>query len=907
MAVKLARFSWIPGGLAAALVIAIGRIAFPSIGEPVETRLYDRVMATMATQPAQDVTIVAIDDASLEVLGEWPWPRDVHADLLERLHNEHARVVAFTMPVDDAWRTSETERLRAALALLESSNLGSSDQAHQLRRLLGASNRGRDPDTHLAKIMSAHGNVVLPVELRVGEPSVQPVDLPTRFFPDAGIAHTRAAPAAAIVRSPRAIFANAASAVGHGYLPMDVDGQVRTDLAAARVSSVLLPSLATVIAARAAGLPPNEMRFVDGTLQLAQRDVPLEADLRLRPHRFPDNGPRAIRQYPYWQVLAGDVPAEHLRDKVVLIGVTSKRLPAGFSMYAETGANLASSPVQVIAGTVSSLLSGTLYARPDAIVLLEWIVGAAVVAFAAFALPAMGAAMGSLATILLVAVLAVTEVGLLGAAQLWAKLMVACVAALIGLVGYLVSELLRRANIRHAKDTADSAENLRALGQTFQRQGQLDLAFETYRRYPLDAPTTELMYQLGLDFERRAQRPKASAVYTYIASRDPHYRDLQNRMNRVREEPLTRPVGHFGTHPARGERPVPAGIPALGGDSLRAASKSHGSIGHGGSGRASSDSAAPSWATTIPSLEEPVDDFDPFGRYAPSTSERTLGRYQIEREVGKGAMGTVYLGRDPHINRVVAIKAISLADEFAEGDLEEARARFFREAEMAGRLNHPAIVTVYDAGEDQGLAYIAMEYLRGQHLSYFTDSAHLLPAPRVMQLVARVADALHYAHRQNVIHRDIKPANIMFDAETDELKITDFGIARLADVSRTKTGIVLGTPSFMSPEQLEGRSIDGRSDQFSLGISLYQLLCGQLPFRADSMPRLMHKIATEPHAPIRVLRPELPECIDSIFTRVLAKSADDRYVNCAEFGAALRECAGEVSQKSEPEHEWLIP
>ena len=227
---------------------------------------------------------------------------------------------------------------------------------------------------------------------------------------------------------------------------------------------------------------------------------------------------------------------------------------------------------------------------------------------------------------------------------------------------------------------------------------------------------------------------------------------------------------------------------------------------------------------------------------------------------------------------------------------------------MAGRLNHPAIVTVYDAGEDQGLAYIAMEYLRGEHLSSHTDSANLLPPRTVMTLVARTADALHYAHRQNVVHRDIKPANIMFNAETDELKITDFGIARLTDTSRTKTGIVLGTPSFMSPEQLEGRNLDGRSDQFALGISLFQLLTGQLPFRAESMPRLMQKIATEPHTPVRLIRPELPDGIDAIVDRVLAKSADDRYATCAEFAADLRACMANLEpQQQVQQHEWLLP
>jgi len=859
---------------------------------PAELGLYDRVMGTMATLPAQDVVVITIDDVSLEKLGEWPWPRDVHAGLLDRLKTEGARVVAFTMPFAAPWRTSEAERLRAALALLESSSLGNSEQASQLRRLLGASGSGRDPDAHLAKAMSAHGNVVLPIEVRVGERSTQPVGLPTRFFPDADPDLVRAAPVATIIQSPGAIFTNAAAALGHTYLPADPDRRVRSDLTTVRVSSVLLPSLATATAARAWGLAPNELRFVDGTLQGMDRDIPLGADLSLRPHYFSESGPRAFKHYPYWQVLADEIPAGQLRDKVVLIGITSQRVPAEGSQPLHAPAD-GGAPVHAIASAVSSLLSGTVYSRPGVVHLMEWIAAIGVVGFAAFVLPAAGAAIGTLATILLIAVLAVTEIGLLGAAHVWVKFILPCGAALAGLGVYLLGDLIRRANAGNPATAANSPANLRTLGQTFQRQGQLDLAFETYRRCPLDGPTMDLLYQLGLDFERRAQRPKASAVYTYIAGANPDYRDLKNRMERVREEPLTRAPGQFGVQSGRhaknqpGSRGTHVGEVAL---------------------QIDPGTGTPSWATTIPTLGERLGDTDPFGRFVPYTGGRTLGRYQIERELGKGAMGTVYLGRDPHINRVVAIKAIPLAEEFEEHDLEEARARFFREAEMAGRLNHPSIVTVYDAGEDQGLAYIAMEYLRGRHLSHFTDPERLLPPRRVMHLIARVADALHYAHRQNVVHRDIKPANIMFDPDTNELKITDFGIARLTDVSRTKTGIVLGTPSFMSPEQLEGRTIDGRSDQFSLGISLYQLLCGQLPFRADSMPRLMHKIATEPHAPIHVLQPELPPCIESIFTRVLAKLADHRYVNCAEFGAALRECAGaEEEVRRQSEHEWLIP
>jgi hypothetical protein len=469
-------------------------------------------------------------------------------------------------------------------------------------------------------------------------------------------------------------------------------------------------------------------------------------------------------------------------------------------------------------------------------------------------LPHIPLMLGAIATTLLIAVLAITEVGLLQSMQTWVRMMLPCVALLVGFTMYGLSELIRRANTKSAGK--DPANNLRTLGQTFQRQGQLDLAFETYRRCPLDAPTMELLYFLGADFERRRQMQKAETVYSYIATRDPNYRDLRARRTRVKES-------------------------------------------------ATATSTADSLPRRPPAPPVRRDDPD---ATRPTLPARTLGRYEIERELGKGAMGVVYLGRDPKINRVVAIKAIPLAEEFEEDDLVEARARFFREAEMAGRLNHPAIVTVHDAGEDQGLAYIAMEYLRGQHLSHFADSSRLLPPRTVMLLVARVADALHYAHRQNVVHRDIKPANIMYDPDTDELKITDFGIARLTDTSRTKTGIVLGTPSFMAPEQLEGRNLDGRSDQFALGVSLFQLLCGHLPFRADSMPRLMQKIATEPHASVRVVRPDLPEGIDAILDRTLAKSADDRYATCAELAVALRACAGEDKPAAaQPKHEWLIP
>jgi serine/threonine-protein kinase len=271
-----------------------------------------------------------------------------------------------------------------------------------------------------------------------------------------------------------------------------------------------------------------------------------------------------------------------------------------------------------------------------------------------------------------------------------------------------------------------------------------------------------------------------------------------------------------------------------------------------------------------------------------------LGRYQVEKELGKGAMGVVYLGKDPKISRVVAIKTMALSQEFEGDELEEVKARFFREAETAGRLNHPNIVTIYDAGEEHDLAYIAMEFLKGKDLAPYTKPDQLLPVAKVMDIAIKVAEALDYAHDNHVVHRDIKPANIMYEVDTGNVKVTDFGIARITDSSKTKTGMVLGTPSYMSPEQLSGNKVDGRSDLFSLGAMVYQMTTGQLPFVADSMAALMFKIANEPQAGIRTLNPALPVCLAAIVDRMLEKDVDKRYQRGMEIADDLRKCLGTI-------------
>ncbi|WP_280153287.1 serine/threonine-protein kinase [Piscinibacter sp. XHJ-5] len=269
----------------------------------------------------------------------------------------------------------------------------------------------------------------------------------------------------------------------------------------------------------------------------------------------------------------------------------------------------------------------------------------------------------------------------------------------------------------------------------------------------------------------------------------------------------------------------------------------------------------------------------------------SLGRYRVDRQIGRGSMGAVYLGHDPKIGRQVAIKTMALSQEFDGAALTEARERFFREAETAGRLQHRDIVTIFDAGEEQDLAYIAMEFLKGHDLQRYTTAAQLLPVPTVLRIVARVADALAYAHSQGVVHRDIKPANVMIDPADGSVKVTDFGIARITDSSRTRTGMVLGTPSFMSPEQMAGRRVDGRSDLYSLGVMLFQLLTGRLPHTAESMAKLMYEIANEPAPDIRRMRADLPESLANVVALALKKRPEVRYADGRQLAADLRTIA----------------
>lgn len=386
------------------------------------------------------------------------------------------------------------------------------------------------------------------------------------------------------------------------------------------------------------------------------------------------------------------------------------------------------------------------------------------------------------------------------------------------------------------KREQEKLEANKTLGLTYQGQGMLDMAYERFMMCPVeDATVKNLLYNLALDFERKRMFNKALAIYKQIRI-EGTFKDIEKRCERLEQL-----------------------------DSTMALSV-------GGSG-------------SNPSLI--IDD---------ATTKPTFGRYELLKELGRGSMGTVYLGQDPKINREVAIKTLAYSN-VAPSELEDIKTRFFREAEAAGKLSHPNIVSIHDVGEEHDMAYIAMELLSGEDLAVHCKPDNLVPIERTLSIILEVANALDYAHRQGVVHRDIKPANIMI-LEDGRTKVTDFGIAQVIDASQTKTGVILGTPNYMSPEQVKGETTDGRSDLFSLGVVFYELLTGHKPFKGETITAIMYAINNNAYTPLEEYFNDIPPCCANIVKKLLEKRLTKRYRSAGKVAEAIKECMAQLKSNA---------
>jgi serine/threonine-protein kinase len=832
---------WFLGVLVAIVMLVAAR---GDLIQSLERKAYDLGVKAASRTPSDRIAIIAIDDASIANIGRWPWSRDVHARMIDLLGGAKAKVIAnttfFFEPQRDAG-LAYVEKLIVLQKEMETAADSAKPGAEAVMRigsLLAEAEQALNTDRKLASSIKNAGNVVLPMVFQqLAEPQGNP-DKPLPAYITANSVASAGSgeylpPPGILPIYPIAELGAALPGIGHLNADHDVDGAVRAEPLLVRYYDRTFPALSVQIAARSLNLGISDIKPVWGeALQVGKLRVLTDPELRMHTFFYADRDGRP--PFPvdsFFDVISGKVPASKYQDKIVLIGPTA----AGLGTAQVTPVSPATAPVMTLAHTVSSILGEHFFITPAWGIWVQAGVFLAVALYLIILLPRLKAGVAAVLSLGIGIVLIATHFGLMVSQLMWIQLMASTALLAVGYAALTTKRFLVTERGKEKSD-AESAESSRMLGIAYQAQGQLDLAWDKFRQCPLSDSVMENLYSLALDFERKRQFNKAESVFRYMAEFNPKFRDLEQRLTRAKALSETVILGGAQGHPG-------------------------GTVMLEGGG-----------------MEKPM-----------------LGRYQVEKELGKGAMGVVYLGKDPKIGRVVAIKTMALSQEFEGDELIEVKERFFREAETAGRLTHPNIVTIYDAGEEHDLAYIAMEFLKGRDLAPYTKKDTLLPVPQVMSIVARVAEALGYAHQQNVVHRDIKPANIMYEPESDTPKVTDFGIARVTDSSKTKTGMVLGTPSYMSPEQLAGKKVEGRSDLFSLGVMLYQMLSGTLPFTGESMAQLMFKIANEPHADIRTVNPNLPTCVAAVINKALAKDPEQRYQTGEQMAKAIRLCLGTMT------------
>ena len=797
-----------------------------------ERRFYDFSSTSTSRQPSDRIAVIAIDDQSIANIGRWPWPRDIHAKLIDQLAAAKAKTIVHTAfflePQVDPGLVY-IRKMKEALG--GAGDAGTANE--QIGKLIAEAEIALDTDAVLAASIKNAGNVLVPSVFSLGEQQGKPDNpLPEYALKSALDENRGFSISASRGQQPIAAIGEAAAGIGHLNQFPDVDGAVRLEPLLVNYYGKAIPSMALLAAFKTLNLQAADIQLNAGdSVQIGKLRVKTDESALMLPQFYKGHeGKPAFAVDSFYDVLTGKIPASKYADKIVIIGATA----AGVGVQFPVPGNSALSPAETIAHITSSILSEHFIVQPSWGVWATLAVFLLMAAYVIVALPRLSAGMAAGITLALFVALLLTEFGMLSGAATWLKLVFPATVLVLGHLALTTKRFLIT-EAGKVKADEESAETNRMMGLALQGQGQLDMAFDRFRRVPMADAVMGNLYSLALDFERKRQFNKAEAVYEHMAAYDKDYKDIKTKLNRAKNLSETVMLGGGASHPG--------GTMLLDGGAV----------------------------------EKPM-----------------LGRYQVEKELGKGAMGVVYLGKDPKIGRVVAIKTMALSQEFAGEELTDARERFFREAETAGRLQHQNIVTIFDAGEEHDLAYIAMEFLKGRDLVDYCKGGQLLPVATVLSIVARVAEALAYAHKQNVVHRDIKPANIMYELESDTVKVTDFGIARITDSSKTKTGLVLGTPSFMSPEQLAGKKVDGRSDLYSLGVMLFQMLAGVLPFRGDSMAELMFKIANEEAPDIRVIRPELAAELSNTVALSLSKRPETRYQTGDQFAADLRALMGQT-------------
>ncbi|HEY3486964.1 MAG TPA: serine/threonine-protein kinase [Gammaproteobacteria bacterium] len=792
----------------------------------------------------KEIAVIAIDDPSLTAFGDWPWSREKLSSLIRLLRKAEPSVIGVTVELDTPQNELGLSLLQEFRAQNRAQLSGNADT--QLERAMQQLNT----DQTLAREFSTTRNIFLsvpftavrrqpekvpPLAAALEQQAVKDVQgsLPEFYSRLPEWLHPEQYIYADNLLTPIPVIARNVDGLGLGIGTPLVDGNTSSRPMLIPYWNQYLPSFPLVVAA-AHTKQLKKIQAVYGSGINLGKTSSIPTDYKFRALPFYY---RANKDQSPFQVFSfHKVISGEIQPSVFadkIVLVGPTSPELVAPLITPIGEKMA--PVLIEAHTISSLLNGDLYTIPKWAYWVRYAAFLIIGIYLIYFLPRLSMGGGIAITALLTVAALNAHFILMAFRALWLPL-ITPVAAL--LAGHFLLGIKRLVFKRVEEFQTELAKSNRLLGQAYHAQGQFDMAFEKYRLCTVDEELLSLTYNLGLDYERKRQFNKAVNVFRFIRGNKANYRDTKDRIHKNLQTSNEVVLG--GSRNDMGKTLV---IPKTG-------------------------------------VQKPM-----------------LGRYQIESELGKGAMGIVYLGTDPKIGRTVAIKTMPLSSEFESEMLEEVKKRFFREAETAGRLNHNNIVTIYDVGEEHDLAYIAMDFLQGMDMSKFVKKEKLLDVDEVFTVITQVADALNYAHGQNVVHRDIKPANIIYDRRAKKPTVTDFGVAHITDNTKTKTGTILGTPSFMSPEQLTGTTVDGRSDLFSLGVTFFQLLTGELPFIAESISSLMFKIANEEPRDVLKIRPGLPICIKAIINKALQKDPEKRYQTGDEFIKAMKRCEKNINGK----------
>ncbi|MBI4657073.1 MAG: CHASE2 domain-containing protein [Elusimicrobia bacterium] len=809
---------------------------FTSSGiETAELKFYDFRSKISSREPAKsDIAIIKIDDESLSKIGRWPWPRSRISDLLVYLSSENAKpsVIGLNILFSEPEMNKEMEIagfLKSKyLELVATKKIKEISKEPEFPAVVEKIMQDMDNDSRLTDAIRKTGNVVLPMTFQIQDVLSKPKE-PGENLKKFALSVSHSITDAQISVEGSDITAPIeqfiSSAAGIGHVNMFNDLD-----GAIRKEYPFIPYLESFY-------PSFALEIVRNHLKLKNTDVVINPGktVSIGKTEIPldmessllisfNTNKPAFKSYSFYDVINGKVVPEAFKDKIALIGLTAQGLGSLYVTPIEN--NLPA--VEFTANAVENMLNGYFITRP------EWSRNAELGLilftglFIILLLPRLKAFMGALLAGLVLAGFVFAGIYMFVNQGQWIKISYPSFLMTAGYI-FIVTKKFFTTEKKKELIEVSAIETNKMLGLSFQGQGMLDLAFEKFRVCPLDGTMKDLLYNLALDFERKRQHNKAVAVYQHIQATDPKYKDINEKIEVLKKA-------------------------------------SEGAIFGGALGKTAESTLLVQGASATP----------------------TLGRYEITKELGKGAMGIVYLGKDPKINRTVAIKTMRFEEGIEEKALKELKDRFFREAQAAGNLSHPNIVKIFDAGEEQDIAYMAMELLKGDDLKKWTVKDNLFPVPKVLEYTALAADSLDYAHKNGVVHRDIKPANIML-LEDGTLRVTDFGIARIQASSKTATGTVLGTPYYMSPEQIAGKKVDGRADIFSLGVTFFELLTGEKPWKGgDSIGTLLFQIAQEPYPDPLSIRPDLPKDILKVIDKALKKNADERYQTAGEMAKDLR-------------------